>query len=208
MSDCINYSHCEKLIAVKYPFYMIRNKPLFSHLFAVFLLFCIRLMMDVFSDILGWCTVSEYAIPMNLGDTMYNQIQARVTYIAYFPFIGFSVLGYISSIGTIILVLMRKIQRKSLTQNTANANSAEILKDGIRIFLMELFANVLIPILLIVFATKFLEVGCSVTISHSFFMVTSILATSVLHIISSTLDPLIVILFSDEMKKFLEEKRF
>ena len=67
---------------------------------------------------------------------MYNQMQARVSYIAYFLFLAFSALGCIASIGTIILVLMRKIRRKSLTQNTVNANSAEIVKDGIRIFLM------------------------------------------------------------------------
>ena len=195
-----------RFIAIKYPFYMVRNKLLFSYLFAVFLLFCIRCMLDVFSDSLEWCPVFEYAIPINLGNTTYSKIHSRLSDVAYYLFTGFSVLGCIASIGTIIIVLMRKIRRKSLTQNTANANSVEVLKDGIRIFLMVLFANVLPPILQIMFINYFPLVGCSV--SHSFFMVTSILAISVSPIISSALDPVIVILFSDEMKKFLKEKIF
>ena len=130
-----------RFIAIKYPFHMVRNKPLFSYLFVVFLFFCIRRMLDVFSDSLKWCPVYEYAIRINLVDTTYNQIQARVSYISYFLFLAFSALGCIASIGTIILVLMRKIRRKSLTQNTANANSTEIVKDGIRIFLMVFFCQ-------------------------------------------------------------------
>ena len=193
-----------RFIAIKYPFYMIRNKLLFSYLFAVFLLFCIRCMLDVFSDSLEWCPVFEYAIPINLGNTTYSKIHSRLSDVAYYLFTSFSVLGCIASIGTIILVLMRKIRRKSLTQNTVNAKSVEVLKDGIRIFLMVLFANVLPPILQIMFITYFLQVMCSV--SHSFFMVTSILAISVSPIISSALDPVIVILFSDAIKKFLKEK--
>ena len=193
-----------RFIAVMCPFYKVRNKPLFSFLLAACLFFGIRCILDVFSDNLEWCPLFEYAIPINLGDTMYGQVQSRVTEIAYFLFIGFSVLGCISSIGTIILVLISKIRRKSLNQNTANANNTEILKDGIRIFLMVLFTNVLPPIFQIVFATKFRQVGCS--ISNSFLMVTSIFVTSVSSIISSALDPLIVIMFSDEMKKFLKEK--
>ena len=195
-----------RFIAIKYPFYMVRKKLLFSYLLAVFMLLCIRCMLDVFSDNLEWCPVFEYAIPINLGNTTYSKIHSRLSDVAYYLFTGFSVLGCIASIGTIILVLMRKIRRKSLTQNTANANSVEVLKDGIRIFLMVLFANVLPPILQIMFINYFPEVGCSA--GHSFFMVTSILAISVSPIISSALDPVIVILFSDEMKKFLKEKIF
>ena len=131
-----------RLIAIKYPFYMVRNKALFSYLLAVLLFFCIRSMLYVFSDSLEWCPVYEYAIQINLGNTMYNQIQARVSYIAYFLFLAFSALGCIASIGTIILVAMRKIRRKSLTQNTANADGAEIVKDGIWIFLTVFSVNV------------------------------------------------------------------
>ena len=195
-----------RFIAIKYPLHMVRNKPLFSYLFAVFLFSCLRCILDVFSDSLEWCPVYEYAIQINLGNATYSHIQAGVSDLAYFLFIGFSVLGCIASIGTIILVLMRKIRRKSLTQNTANANSAEIVKDGIRIFLMVFFVNVFPPILQIVFAANFLEVGCY--ISNSFFIIISILVTSVSFMITSALDPLIVIFFSDAMKKFLKEKLF
>ena len=128
-----------RFIGIKYPLHMFRSKLLFSYLLTVFLFFCIRStsMLYVFSDSLEWCPVYEYAIQINLGDTMYDQIQVRVSYITYFLFLAFSALGCkcIASIGTIILVAMRKIRRKSLTQNTANANGAEIVKDGIRIFL-------------------------------------------------------------------------
>ena len=77
-----------RFIAIKYPFYMVRNKPLFSYVFAVFLFFCIRCMLDVFSDSLKWCPVFEYAIPINLGNTMYSKIHSRISDIAYFLFIG------------------------------------------------------------------------------------------------------------------------
>ena len=110
-----------RFIAIKYPLYIVRSKLLFSYLLAVFMLLCIRCMLDVFSDNLEWCPVFEYAIPINLGNTTYSKIHSRLSDVAYYLFTGFSVLGCIASIGTIILVLM-KILRVSFKPGETDSN--------------------------------------------------------------------------------------
>ena len=186
-----------RFIAVKYPLYMIRSKVLFCFIITAFLFFSIRVLMDALSDYLRWCPMYEYS---DIYDSVKVDTMVIVGGIAIY--MGIYIIGGISSVGTIILVVIRKIQRKSLTQNTESTNNAEIVKDGIRISSMVFFTNILAPILQLAFIIKFENCNSN----NYLIQVLSILTVSVYPICSSAIDPFIVILFSNETKKILKEK--
>ena len=186
-----------RFIAVKYPLYIVRSKPVFSYLLAVFLFYSATSLLQIFSQAYEWCPLRFYAYPLS----PVNQIIGIFGMMLY---LVISIAGSMVSIGTIILVLIRKVQRKSLTQNTASANSADIIRDGIRISSMIVFANVIAPILQII--SIYVKFEC--INKNPLLTAIVILSFSVCPIVSSALDPLIVILFSGEIKKFFKEKIF
>ena len=184
-----------RFIAIKYPLYIVRSKLLFSYLLAVFLFYSAASLLQIFSEGFDWCPLKFYAYPS-------SPVKQIVTVYGMISYMGITIIGSILSIGTIILILIRKVQRKSLTQNTASANNTDIIRDGIRISSMIVFA--IANILQIISISR--EIEC--TNNNSFSTIIIILSFSVCTIISSALDPLIVILFSGEIKKFLKEKIF
>ena len=186
-----------RFIAVKYPLYIVRSKPLFSYLLAVFLFYSAASLLKIFSQAFKWCPLKFYAYPS-------SPVNKIISVFEIMSYMGISSIGSILSIGTIILVLIRKVQRKSLTQNTVSANNTDIIRDGIRISSMIVFANIIAPILQIISISG--EIKCKN--NNSFWTIIIILSFSVCTIISSALDPLIVILFSGEIKRFLKEKIF
>ena len=193
-----------RCIAVRFPFYTLRERPLFSFLLAVFLFYFAASLLEAFSDDLFWCPLQEYAFAIISSTSTHSSTLELATVIGIISYMGVTIIGSAASIGTILLVLIRKIKRNSLTQNTAPTNSTEILRDGIRISSMIVFANVINPAFQIVSTIR--NDGC-VNDSTLGTMI-CIFTYSVCNIISSALDPLIVIIFSRELKQVLKDKIF
>ena len=193
-----------RFIAVKYPFHMLRKKPLFSFLLAVFLFYFTASLLEAFFDDLFWCPLQEYAFPNICNTSTYSIALAKISEIGVSLYMVAIVIGSAASIGTIILIVIRKIRRNSLTQNAASAISTDIIRDVIRISSMIVFANVISPTFQIISIIRNERCG-----SYTFLSIMiSIFTYSVCPIISSALDSLIVIIFSGEVKKFLREKIF
>ena len=193
-----------RFIAVKYPFYMLRKKPLFSFLLAVILIYFTDSLAEAFSDDLLWCPLQEYAFPNNSSTATYRITLANISVFGVSLYMVAFVIGSAASIGTIILVVIRKIRRNSLTQNAASAIITDIIRDGIRISSMIVFANVISPTFQIISIIRNEVCGNYSSLS----IVISIFTYSACPIISSALDPLIIIIFSGEVKRFLKEKIF
>ena len=195
-----------RFIAVKYPFYMIRNKPLFFYMFATFLFFFIRFMFDAFSDDLEWCPYTEYAIDYEGGKDVLEtrEIFALIASVIY---IGSYVLGTFASIGTVALVIIKKLKRRYLTQGTGQENRIQMVWDAVKLSSAVFISNMLVPIFIV--ATlgneSFID-ECKGFIP--LYVALNILSLSVFAIISSALDPIFVIIFSKEMRIFLKQKLF
>ena len=180
-----------RFIAVKSPLYTVRNKPLFFYLLAAFLFYSAAPLLQMFSGDLAWCQWIEHAIPNNSITSTYSITLANISEIGLSLYMVAIVIGSAASIGTIILVIIRKIRRNSLTQNAASAISTDIIRDGVRISSMIVFANVITPTFQIISIIRNEECGNYTFLS----IVISIFTYSVCPIISSALDPLIVIIF-------------
>ena len=128
---------------------MIRNKPLFSNMFAAFLFFRIRFMLDEFSDDLKWCPHSEYAMTL---EGYYNDVlgtRGIFALIGFVIYIGSYVLGTVASIGTVVIIIIRKHKRKYLTQGTGQENRVDIVRDAIKLSSTIFISNMLAPILIV-----------------------------------------------------------
>ena len=112
-----------RFIAVKYPLYIVRNKALFCFMITAFLFFITHFMLVALSDNLKWCPMYEFGTSHEPRlVTTYDKVNMMMNLSGVTIYMGLSILGGISSVGTIILVLIRKVHRKSLTQNTATTN--------------------------------------------------------------------------------------
>ena len=163
-------------------------------------------MLDAFSDDLEWCPHSEYA----KGFEGYNNVLGTreiFTMIGFVIYVGSYVVGTIASIGTVVIVINRRLERKYLTQGTGQENRVEIVRDAIKLSSTIFISNMLAPIFIIATLgnSNFIE-ECEDPIP--LYVALNILSLSVFTIISSALDPVIVIIFSKEMKLFLQQKLF
>ena len=193
-----------RFIAVKSLFCIVRNKSLFFYRLAVFLFYSAASLLQTFSGDLSWCQWNEHAFPNNSSASTYSIKLANISEIGVSLYMVAFVIGSITSIGTIILVVIRKIRRNSLTHNAAAPNSTDIIRDGIPISSMIVFANVITLTFQIISIIR--NEGCGSYTSFS--IVISIFTYSVCPIISCALDPLIIIIFSGEIKNFVKEKIF
>ena len=176
-------------------------------MFAAFLFFRIRFMSDEFSDNLKWCPHSEYAMTL---EGYYNDVlvtRGIFALIGFVIYIESYVLGTVASIGTVVIIIIRKHKRKYLTQGTGQENRVDIVRDAIKLSSTIFISNMLAPIL-IVATLAYINFIKDCKEFFPLYVALNILSFSVFTIISSAIDPVIVIIFSKEMRMFLKQKLF